>query len=133
MCLPYMRERAESMSNIILDNTPNGLILTNDQFEIIQFNQAATKLLNLDNACLGMPIDAFLNLDELGKIRETGKAIMGQRCKTAIYDVLVEQSVVPVPDHDYLFLLIGHFRRGRKHEGHGQNAQGNHGHGAAGH
>ena len=29
MCLPYMRERAESMSNIILDNTPNGLILTN--------------------------------------------------------------------------------------------------------
>ena len=105
MCLPYMRERAESMSNIILDNTPNGLILTNDQFEIIQFNQAATKLLNLDNACLGMPIDAFLNLDELGKIRETGKAIMGQRCKTAIYDVLVEQSVVPVPDHDYLFLL----------------------------
>ena len=51
-------------------------------------------------------IDAFLNLDELGKIRETGKAIMGQRCKTAIYDVLVEQSVVPVPDHDLSLIHI---------------------------
>ncbi len=52
-----------------------------------------------------MEIDAFLNLNELGKIRDTGEAVMGQRCKTAIYDVLVEQSVVPVPDHEYLFLL----------------------------
>lgn len=105
MCLPYMRERAESMSNIILDNTPNGLILTDADFRMMQFNQAAARLLNLDNSCIGMEIDAFLNMDELGKIRETGEAVMSQRCKTAIYDVLVEQSVVPVPDHEYLFLL----------------------------
>ncbi len=105
MCLPYMRERAESMSNIILDNTPNGLILTDQHFQIMQFNQSAARLLNLDNTCLGMEIDVFLNLNELGKIRDTGEAVMGQRCKTAIYDVLVEQSVVPVPDHEYLFLL----------------------------
>ena len=72
---------------------------------MMQFNQAAARLLNLDNSCIGMEIDAFLNMDELGKICETGEAVMSQRCKTAIYDVLVEQSVVPVPDHEYLFLL----------------------------
>lgn len=105
MCLPYMRERAESMSNIILDNTPNGLILTDSEFCILQFNHAAARLLSLDNACIGMEISAFLNMEELGRIRETGAAVMGQRCKTAIYDVLVEQSVVPVPAHEYLFLL----------------------------
>ena len=105
MCLPYMRERAESMSNIILDNTPNGLILTDSEFNILQFNHAAARLLSLDNACVGMEISAFLNMEELGRIRETGEAVMGQRCKTAIYDVLVEQSIVPVPEHEYLFLL----------------------------
>ena len=105
MCLPYMRQKAESMSNIILDNTPNGLILTDNNFNILKFNPAAAKLLNLDNGCLGMCMDNFLVMDELGKIKQTGEAVMGVRRKTAIYDLLVEQSVVPIPDRDYLVLL----------------------------
>ena len=30
---------------------------------------------------------------------------MNVRCKTAIYDVMVEQSIVHVPDEEYLVLL----------------------------
>lgn len=105
MCLPYMRQRAESISNTILDNTPNGLITLDRQFNILQFNRAAAQMLNLDNLCLGMNIEAFLVMDELKKIREDGKDVMNVRCKTAIYDVMVEQSIVALPDHGYLVLL----------------------------
>ena len=105
MCLPYMRQRAESMSNTILDNTPNGLITLDRRFNILKFNRAAADLLNLDNQCIGMNIEAFLVMDELETIAHTGKNVMGVRRKTAIYDVMVEQSIVSMPDHGYLVVL----------------------------
>lgn len=105
MCLPYMRQRAESISNIILDNTPNGLITLDREFNIVQFNRAAAQLLNLDSLCIGMNIEAFLVMDELGRIANDGKDVMEVRRKTAIYDVMVEQSIVALPDHGYLVLL----------------------------
>ena len=105
MCLPYMRQRAESMSNTILDNTPNGLITLDRRFNILKFNRAAADMLNLDNQCIGMNIEAFLVMDELETIAHTGKNVMGVRRKTAIYDVMVEQSIVSMPDHGYLVVL----------------------------
>ena len=105
MCLPYMRQRAESMSNTILDNTPNGLITLDRRFNIQKFNRAAADMLNLDNQCIGMNIEAFLVMDELETIAHTGKNVMGVRRKTAIYDVMVEQSIVSMPDHGYLVVL----------------------------
>lgn len=105
MCLPYMRQRAESMSNTILDNTPNGLLVLDKQFHLLQFNRSAASILNLDNSCLGMDISAFLNMDELSAIRESGERVMGVRCKTAIYDVMVEQSIVAISDREYLVLF----------------------------
>ena len=44
-------------------------------------------------------------MDELETIAHTGKNVMGVRCKTAIYDVMVEQSIVSMPDHGYLVVL----------------------------
>ena len=100
-----MRQRAESMFNTILDNTPNGLITLDRRFNILKFNRAAADMLNLDNQCIGMNIEAFLVMDELETIAHTGKNVMGVRRKTAIYDVMVEQSIVSMPDHGYLVVL----------------------------
>lgn len=105
MCLPYMRQRAESMSNTILDNTPNGLISLDDELNITKYNRAAEKMLNLDNDCVGMNIEIFLVMDELNKILQDGMPVMGVRRKTAIYDLMVEQSIVTMPDHGYLVIL----------------------------
>lgn len=44
MCLPYMRSRAESMSNLIIHTTPNGLIVVDKQMKIIEVNPAAARM-----------------------------------------------------------------------------------------
>lgn len=105
MCLPYMRQRAESMSNTILDNTPNGLLLLDSKLRLLKSNRAADQMLNLDNSCIGMDIDNFLVMDELKQICVDGKDVMNVRRKTAIYDVLVEQSIVAIPNNEYLIVL----------------------------
>ena len=39
MCLPFLKEKAESFSDTIINNTPNGIVVLNDSLEIQQINK----------------------------------------------------------------------------------------------
>ena len=43
MCIPYMKERAESLSNCVLTETPNITIIVDSDLNIIEFNAAAER------------------------------------------------------------------------------------------
>ena len=105
MCLPYMRQRAESTANTILDNTPNALISLDHELRILDFNPSAVRLFNLNHDCIGMEASLFLNMDKLSTILETGENVMNERCRTAIYDLMVEQSIISMPNHEYLVIV----------------------------
>jgi uncharacterized Fe-S cluster-containing protein len=47
MCLPYLKEKAESFSDTIIANTPNGVIVLNENLEVQQINAAACRILNI--------------------------------------------------------------------------------------
>ncbi|MDD5823057.1 MAG: [Fe-Fe] hydrogenase large subunit C-terminal domain-containing protein [Firmicutes bacterium] len=47
MCLPYLKKKTESFSNVIMNTMPNGLVVVNEQFEIQQINPAAAKMMNI--------------------------------------------------------------------------------------
>lgn len=44
MCVPYMRERAESMSYEIMQNSPNGIVLVDEDLHITEINGKARAL-----------------------------------------------------------------------------------------
>ena len=52
MCLPYMRSRAESMSYEIIQNTPNGIVVLDSEFKIIDINPTAQHLLGIPSGDL---------------------------------------------------------------------------------
>ncbi|MBP7462669.1 MAG: 4Fe-4S binding protein [Candidatus Delongbacteria bacterium] len=47
MCLPYMRKKAESRANKIIEQDPNGVILMGEEYRIVQFNHAFRRIYNL--------------------------------------------------------------------------------------
>lgn len=47
MCLPYLMDKTERFSDTILNNTPNGIIVINEDFEIQQMNKSALAMLNI--------------------------------------------------------------------------------------
>lgn len=66
MCLPYLKERAESFSDKIINNSPNGIVVMNERLEIQQINASALRILNRTNisGILGRPIDMFLDPED---------------------------------------------------------------------
>ncbi len=47
MCLPYLMRKAQSFSDTIIKNTPNGIIVLNESLEIQQINGAGRNILNV--------------------------------------------------------------------------------------
>ena len=43
MCLPYMRARAESLSDKILGSTPNAILVVGEDLTVQQMNGAAAR------------------------------------------------------------------------------------------
>jgi PAS domain-containing protein len=49
MCLPFLKEKAESFSDNIIRNSPNAVFVLNEKLEFQQANTAALKLFNQDH------------------------------------------------------------------------------------
>ncbi|MDA3846366.1 MAG: 4Fe-4S binding protein [Vallitaleaceae bacterium] len=61
-CLPHLRAKAESMQNTMIENSPNGVLLADDELFIKEVNPSFTWMFNNDNLPIeGLPIKLFLN------------------------------------------------------------------------
>ena len=96
MCLPFLKDKAESFSDIIVNNTPNGLIVLNDKLEVQQINTAARKIMNIRSAndILGDQVVRILDPAVFMKVKDTGCDVRDQRMYLAEYKRYVEQTVV---------------------------------------
>ena len=96
MCLPFLKEKAESFSDCIVNNTPNGLIVVNDALEVQHINAAARKIMNIRSASdvLGDQVIRILDPTPFLKVLETKRSIRDQRVYLAEYKKYVEQTVV---------------------------------------
>lgn len=109
MCLPFLKDRAESFSDTIVKNTPNGLIVLNEQLEVQQINDAARKIMNIRAAgdILGDQVIRVLDPTVFMNVLSTGRPVHDERVYLAEYKRYVEQTVVYDSDSH---LLIGIMR-----------------------
>ena len=109
MCLPYLKDKAESFSDIIVNNTPNGLIVLNEQLEVQQINNAARKIMNIRSASdiLGDQVIRILDPTAFMNVLSGGKEVKDQRVYLAEYKRYVEQTIVHDRDSH---LLVGIMR-----------------------
>ena len=108
MCLPYLKEKAESFSDSIVNNTPNGLIVLNDKLEVQQINTAARKIMNIRSASdvLGDQVIRILDPKIFLEVLESGRSIRDRRVYLAEYKKYVEQTVLYDSDYHLLICIM---------------------------
>lgn len=106
MCVPYMRELAESYSNTVVENTPTGILIIDENLNIKQVNPAAAKLLGIDASAVGKPVYAVLPNDDFYRALTEEKNILNHKVVYEKLGLTVEQSVVFVKNDRTIFLLI---------------------------
>ncbi|MBR3358211.1 MAG: PAS domain-containing protein [Solobacterium sp.] len=95
MCLPYLMEKAASLSDQIIEHTPNGLMVLDENFNITLANQAMCRIVRVSRPeeLVGRPVMEILDpMDYLEALQ--GERINRKREYLQDYDRYVENTVV---------------------------------------
>ena len=108
MCLPFLKDKAENFSDTIVKNTPNGLIVLNEQLEVQQINNSALRMMNIRSAndVLGDQVIRILDPTPFMNVMRTGRDIRDERVYLAEYNRFVEQSIVYDKDTHLLVTIM---------------------------
>ncbi len=105
MCLPFLKDKAESFSDNIIRSTPNGFVVLNENLEVQQINEAACRIMNIRSVSdvLGEPVVRILDPKPFLDVMDSGSEIRDKRTFLAEYGRYIEQTVVY--DRDYRILI----------------------------
>ena len=107
MCMPYMQERAASMSNLILNTTPNAILALDSDGRIQEVNRAARSLLGFaDKDVVGQSVFHYLDMPDLVLAMDAGEDILDRQVRYDRYGLTVEQTLVFVPDQRLAVLIL---------------------------
>lgn len=107
MCIPYMRAKAESFANIIVDHSLHALIVMDHQCHIQQYNPAAELMFGRTmKITIGMNLNRIIDCFNFLEVAQTGTKIMGKRVEYPQFGLVTEQMIIPVPKHGLLIAII---------------------------
>jgi nitrogen-specific signal transduction histidine kinase len=100
--LPYMRHRAESLRQVVMDVTPNPVIIVDTRLYIQDMSPSAETMFGVRTGDVtGKPLQMVLPaIDGFAQVRNTGRALINDSLR-------MEQSIVPVEGEN---LLVGILR-----------------------
>ena len=96
MCLPFLKDKAESFSDTIVKNTHNGLIVLNENLEVQQINGAARRIMNIRAASdvMGDQVIRILDPTPFYNVLKSGRDIRDNRTYLAEYNRYVDMTVI---------------------------------------
>lgn len=108
MCLPFLKEKAESFSDNIIRNTQNGIIVLNEDLEVQQINRAALKIMNIKNESdvLGDQVVRILDPKIFMDVRNSGINIFDKKMYLAEYNKYVEETISYDKDYHIIICIM---------------------------
>lgn len=108
MCLPFLKDKAESFSDTIVKNTTNALIVLNENLEVQQINRPAMRIMNLryESDILGEQVIRILDPGIFIKVQKSGVGVYNHKVYLAEYNRYVEQTVIPDKESRLLICIM---------------------------
>ncbi len=107
MCIPYMRSRAESLRQVVMDVSPNSIVILDNHLGIQDMSPSAEHLFGCPLADVkGKHVSRLIPLyDDFVAVRDTGKPVIGKIRR--INDAIVaEQNIVRVEGQSLLVAIM---------------------------
>ena len=105
MCLPFMRQRAENLANVIFDSTPNLIGTIDDDLNLIQFNPAAENFFDVQRCeSKGLPIGMFLDEDKFENVKKNNKNLIREKITLDNKYTLI-QNIIRLEENNVLIWI----------------------------
>lgn len=103
MCLPYMHARAQSVSNMVMDSTPNVIIIVDSDLRIVEFSKAAERRFHTSIArARDRKLAEFIDPVDFEYVLTTHESILSKRVIYEDMNYATLQNIVYMPEQGYL-------------------------------
>jgi len=107
MCMPYMRNRAESLSNLIIESTPNAIIAVNMDMNVQVFNNGAEKMFKISSTdIIHKPLSLLFDDDDFKYVSKTKQNIINKKVYLPMYELITQQDIYYEKEHSLIIGII---------------------------
>ena len=107
MCIPYMHQKAESMANMILQESPNAVIMVSRDLQILEYSDIGEKFFGVSRAdALTKKLGDLFDPSGVQRVFETGVGVHGCKVAYPAYGLITLQNIVYIPKQDCVLMTI---------------------------
>lgn len=108
MCLPFMRERAESCSDNIINATPNAIVTVNTDLNVQQINVAACDIFGISDPSdiIGSPVSRIMDEYDFTEVIASDSGRMNKKAYLTEYGKYLEQAFIYDQKSDIVICIM---------------------------
>ncbi len=107
MCLPYMNDLSQSLSNVTLNVTPNLILAVNRDLQIVEINLTAQKMFGVTRQmALKKDLFEFMDPVDFEEVFATHRNIVDKKVKLESLQIITEQSLIYLPEQELVMAFI---------------------------
>lgn len=117
MCLPFMRQTAERKTDQIIDNSPNGIVMVDSEFNIVSFNPAFARMFSCTEKLIGRPIGVLMDPADFEKVAaELIDRINGKTISLTQYGLIVNESIYRLDGENVMIGIFANVTKTKEDE-----------------
>ncbi len=106
MCLPYVRRMAESQKNKLFETSPNGIVILDYKYNILNLNPAFRKFFICSQSTVGKPISYIMDPEPFVRLMTSEADIIECTAEHTNYNIVCHQIIYRLPEEN---LIVGIF------------------------
>lgn len=114
MCIPYMRRRAEQRTDLIIETSPNGIVMLNEKLCIISMNPAFRRMFLCSEAVLGRHVSYLVDPQPFEKVLTGDRELIEETVNHARYNLICHQIVYELKAEKQLVGIFVNITPGRR-------------------
>ena len=115
MCMPYALTRAESMSNVVMDMTPNMIFVVGNDMRILDCNKKGQELLGVGHdEAVQRYIFEFIEAEDIESALLTREPVYHRKIRMDQGRIVAEETIVYIEDLDAVLVLFQDVTREEK-------------------
>lgn len=107
MCIPYMKRLAEQRSDLIMETSPNGIVILDERLHILAMNPAFRKFFMCSEACIGKPISYLMDPDPFERLAAGTEQTIELTARHDRYKLVTHQIMYALrAEHQYVGIFV---------------------------
>lgn len=117
MCLPFMRSKAENVTNIIFDNSPNAIFLLDEDMKVKEFNSTSERIFKISAQDIkNKEIGTILDDSAFFSVKFTKNNVIGRKISYPQYGVVLIHNIIYIEKENLILSIMNDVTEEERHK-----------------